>query len=102
MGFFNVEPPKLKQPEIVEFVIKDMFSYITGGYEVCIFVDTNGRFYRIWPSGHHCDENVYVWKRAVIGDKIRFTKEYAKSGIYEYSKDIYQSMNDKKISIGNI
>jgi len=101
MGFFNFEPPKIKQPEIMEFTVKDKFSYITHGSEVYIFVDTSGKFYRIWPSGDYCDENIYLWRVAIIGDRIRFTKEYYTIGSYEFSKDRYQSINDKKTMIDN-
>jgi hypothetical protein len=96
MGFFDIEPQKLKPSEIIDFVIKDKFSYVYNGYTRFIFVDENNVYYEI-PVWGNINENIYTWKRSQFGDRIRRVIEYDRS---EVSKCTFILLNDIKLKVG--
>lgn len=51
----------------IEFVIKDKFSYIYGGYDQFYIIDNNDKMYNIDKLD---PKSIYLWKISLSGDKI--------------------------------
>lgn len=72
MGFFDIsnsQPKKKEVDECHQFVIKDKFTYITGGREQLYLVDKQDTIHFIWDD--RAIKNVYIYKSSRIGDEIQ-------------------------------